>query len=225
MKIPTLDRIVKRAKSVLRRDDNRFLQHAHGVIHVGANSGQERDVYRKYQQPVVWIEPIAEVFATLTRNLRDYPQQRAFRYLITDKENETYSFHIANNNGASSSILDLKLHKDIWPGVKFEKTISLTSTTLPTMLAKENLRPADYDALVMDTQGSELLVLQGARPILDGFRFIKTEAPDFEAYAGCCMVAELTDFLSVEGFREMSRSKFAEHAGGGSYFDVVYQRT
>ena len=59
----------------------------------------------------------------------------------------------------------LKEHRDVWPKVDFTKTITLRSSTLATLLARERIDPQRYDALVMDTQGSELLVLQrrGAR--------------------------------------------------------------
>ena len=61
--------------------------------------------------------------------------------------------------------------------------------------------PPLFPALVMDTQGSELLVLRGADPRLPSFAFIKTEVADFEAYSGCCQLAEVTAFLSARGFR------------------------
>ncbi|WP_143594022.1 FkbM family methyltransferase [Synechococcus sp. BO 8801] len=62
----------------------------------------------------------------------------------------------------------------------------LKSTTLPSLLKVHQLDERDYQALIMDTQGSELLVLKGAIPVLKALPFIKTEVPDFEAYTGCC---------------------------------------
>ena len=41
-----------------------------------------------------------------------------------------------------------------------------------------------WDALVMDTQEPELLILKGAEPMLSQFKYIKTEAADFESYVG-----------------------------------------
>ena len=133
-------------------------------------------------------------------------------------------FHVSNNEGLSSSLLALKHHRDIWPEVDFIETITLSSITLATLLRKAEIDAADYDVLVMDTQGSELRVLQGALPVLPHFKFIKTEAPDFEAYEGCCRLAELDAFLSQHGFCEVAREPFASRAAGGSYYDVVYQR-
>jgi FkbM family methyltransferase len=223
MKNRTVKAVLHKFRSLLK-PPNRFLKDCAGVIHVGANVGQERDEYERYGLRVVWIEPIPEVFLTLSANIRPYSRQRALEALVTDCNDGEYQFNVASNNGASSSILDFELHKDIWPNIKFEKQITLRSTQLPTLLEREGIDLRDYDALVMDTQGSEMLVLKGALPILRRFKYIKTEVPDFESYAGCCQLSELSPFMAQHGFREYSRRQFAKRAGGGSYFDIVYKR-
>ncbi len=222
--VNVLKSVILKARNLLKPNPDRFLRHAKGVIHVGANSGQERDQYAALGLPVVWIEPIPEVFAKLTANLRGFPRQRAVQALVTDRDDVEYNFHVANNSGASSSIFDFGLHKDIWPEVGYERTIKITSKTLARVLEEEKVDVARYDVLVMDTQGSELLVLKGAEPLLPHFSFIKTEVPDFESYAGCVQLPELTEFLVRNGFRELSRHRFARHSSGGSYFDIVYSR-
>ena len=216
--------IVRRTKSLFKRNPDRLLKKIKGVIHVGANTGQEIQLYAKYGLSVVWIEPIPEVFETLKSNLIGVPKQIAVKGLVTDVENNEYEFHLANNNGASSSILELNLHQDIWPDVIFEKTIKLYSKTLSSLLKVNNINTSGYDMLVMDTQGSELLVLKGAVPVLQNFTYIKTEVPDFESYKGCCQLKDLQSFLSQHGFTELSRHKFATHPTGGSYYDIVYKK-
>jgi FkbM family methyltransferase len=217
-------KLLRRLRRLFAPDPNRFLRSVRGVVHVGANVGQERALYAKHGLDVLWVEPIPEVFAQLERNIEAYPRQRAVAALVTDRDGVEYEFHIANNRGESSSILALKEHKDVWPNVEFTATIKLQSTTLPALFAREAVKPATYDALVMDTQGSELLVLRGAEALLPGFAYIKTEVPDFEAYAGCVQLDELARFLGERGFREAWRNRFATRPGGGSYYDVVFER-
>jgi hypothetical protein len=77
---------------------------------------------------------------------------------------------------------------------------------------------------VLDTQGSELLVLRGAEQTLSGTKYVKVEVADFEAYTGCCKVDDISAFLGARGFRETTRHEFARREGGGAYFDIVYQR-
>lgn len=199
-----------------------FFKKITGVIHIGANEGQERDKYKKYFLSVVWVEPIPEVFEQLKKNINDYPNQRAFKYLLTDQDDQEVELKISNNNGLSSSILNLGLHKHIWPKVNYINSIKLKSSTLNTLISKENLNIKEYQALILDTQGSELLVLKGASEILVNMNYIVTEAADFDSYEGCCKVDDLSQFLQKYGFKEISRKKFAYHEKAGSYYDVIY---
>jgi FkbM family methyltransferase len=215
-------KLLRRLRRLFAPDPNRFLRAARGVVHVGANVGQERALYDRLGLDVLWIEPIPNVFATLAANIAAFPRQRALECLVTDRDDEPYEFNIANNGGESSSILPLKHHRDVWPKVDFTRTITLRSSTLATLLARERIDLKRYDALVMDTQGTELLVLKGAGSLLEGFRFIKTEVPDFEAYAGCAQLADIARFLTERGYAELARNRFATRPGGGNYYDVVY---
>ena len=217
-------KILRRLRRWFGPDPNRFLRSARGVIHVGANIGQERALYERRGLDVLWVEPIPGVFATLLKNLADYPRQRALQALVTNRDDHEYEFHVANNAGESSSILELTQHKEVWPKVAFTESIRLRSVTLPTLLAREGVDIMRYDTLVMDTQGSELLVLEGAESLLPGFAYIKTEVPDFEAYEGCAQLADLAAFMAARGFGELVRNRFASRAAGGHYYDVVYRR-
>lgn len=223
--LPAAMKLLRKLRRLFAPDLNRFLRSARGVVHVGANVGQERELYRRRGLDVLWIEPIPDVYAELCRNIEGFPQQRALESLVTDRDDVEYEFHVANNRGESSSILELKEHKTVWPKIAFTTTLKLRSVTLPTLLAREGVDAAAYDALVMDTQGSELLVLRGAEKLLAGFKFIKTEVPDFEAYAGCAQLDELGAYLAGHGFREIARNRFATHPGGGGYYDVVFERS
>ena len=188
MKHQILAKVQKRLRKAIWRFQARargdFLRHCRGVIHVGANSGQEREAYKRHDLPVVWIEAAPEPYQALLANLQRYPKQRAINALVLDTDGTRCTFHVANNAGASSSVLDMALHKDIWPHVVYSHDIELLSQTLPSALAGAGIDVVGYDALVMDTQGSELSVLRGASDLLKGFRYIKTEATDFESYKG-----------------------------------------
>lgn len=216
--------ILRRLRSVFKPTPDKFLKKIKGVIHVGANTGQEIQLYAKYGLSVVWIEPIPNIFQALKNNLKDFPGQIALNGLVTDVDNGEYQFHLANNNGASSSILELNLHQDIWPDVTFEKSINLRSKTLTTLLKENNIDPSPYDMLTIDTQGSELLILKGAEPILGNFTFIQSEVPNFEAYKGCCQLKDLQSFLVDRGYKEVFRNKFATHPNGGSYYDIIFKK-
>src|SRR6516164_9486571 len=105
----------RRLKAFFESSPDKILKKVKGVIHVGANTGQEIPLYAKFGLSVVWIEPIPDVFEKLQSNLIGINGQIAVKGLATDVDNMEYQFHLASNNGASSSILDLNLHQDIWP--------------------------------------------------------------------------------------------------------------
>jgi FkbM family methyltransferase len=205
-----------------RGDLGDYLSTCRGVIHVGANYGQERDIYASHGLRVAWVEPIPEVHEKLVSNISRLPDQRAIRALITDKHGEECVLHVSSNEGASSSIFDLHMHRDIWPEVSYVREIRVKSTTLPAALADAGLNAADYDALVVDTQGSELLVLRGAESLLTGLTYIQVEAADFESYKNGTTVAQLTQFLSERGFALVRKEPFAAHRDGGQYFELLF---
>ncbi|MEK9279815.1 MULTISPECIES: FkbM family methyltransferase [unclassified Bradyrhizobium] len=205
-------------------DPDNYLQLCSGVIHVGANAGQERDLYARHKLKVAWIEPIPEQFEKLQQNIRSLPDQRAINALIADSDGKPYTFHVSNNDGLSSSILDLRGHKDIWPDVHYVRDITIHSSTLKTALEMSGIDPGRYNALVLDTQGSELLVLRGAEDILRQFRFIKAEAADFESYRNCATVDQLCSYLKPFGFQVNREDRFAKRASGGAYFDILFER-
>ena len=205
-------------------NEDSYLKNARGVIHVGANSGQERETYHRLGLRVFWVEAIPTVFQNLEENIRGYPNQRAALALLADVDGQAYEFNIASNEGASSSIYDFGQHKDIWPQVTYVGKLRLQSRRLDTLIQREGLAVADYPALVMDVQGAELLVLKGAGGLLDKFRYIKAEAADFESYVGCALLKDLDAYVKSFGFAEIRRTSFAKHFEGGQYFDVVWER-
>ena len=72
LKITTIvNTLRKKIKSLFQKNPDKLLKKVRGVIHVGANTGQEIQLYVKYGLSVVWIEPIPEVFETLKSNLTD----------------------------------------------------------------------------------------------------------------------------------------------------------
>jgi FkbM family methyltransferase len=195
-----------------------------GIIHVGANAGQERDDYASYGLNVLWIEPIPWVFSELRNAISLYVNQRALEYLVLDKDDEPVRLHVSNNDGLSSSVMDLALHREVWPSVHFTKDIEIRSHKLDTIIDREHIDLGNYDGLVLDTQGSELLVLNGAERALRNFRMVKVEVADFEAYAGCPRPEQIATVLRAYGLSEWMRTPFAEHNGGGRYYDIIYLR-
>lgn len=209
--------------SRLRNSPDAYLKLVYrGIVHVGANIGDERVLYSDNKLKVVWIEPNPEIFDVLKNNIEPYANQKALNALITDRDGETYTLHISSHGGNSSSIFDLHHHKDIWPEVHYLRDISMKSMTLKTALRHAKIDLEEYEVLVMDTQGSELLILKGAEEILSSFNYIKTEAADFEIYKNCCTADQICAFLEPHGFRLIRSDEFARRKGGGACYELLF---
>lgn len=187
--------------------------------------GQECREYARYGLNVLWIEPIPWVFKELKSAISSYPKQHALEYFVLDKDGENVALHVSNNDGLSSSVMDLALHRDVWPSVHFAKDINLQSHTLDTIIDRESVDLANYDGLVLDTQGSELQILNGAKNVLRNIKMVKVEVADFEVYAGCPQPEDITKVLAVYGLKEFARFPFAEHSGGRRCYDIIYLKS
>jgi len=113
LKLHKINSIQKQILQWPKSKPDSFLKHVPSVIHVGANTMQERDSYDKLGLDAIWIKPIPHIFfSKLQANLSPHPKQRT----ISACNRPTWrgeKIHVTNNDGASSSILKLKDHKDI----------------------------------------------------------------------------------------------------------------
>lgn len=200
-----------------------YLRSCEGIIHVGANAGQERYYYSRLGLEVLWVEPIPSVYAELVHNIQNFPQQKAIQALLAAKDDESIELQIASNSGKSSSILPPAEHAEIWPDVEFNHTVTLSSLTLGTALERNNIQLNKFDALLLDTQGAELLILQGATRILSHFSFIQVEAANFEAYVNCPRIEDIIAFVEPHGFTVDPASLNGSDTGERKHIELLFK--
>lgn len=200
---------------------NVFSNNSFGIVHIGANKGQERFFYDKLDLNVVWIEANPEVANILQNNVKDYPKQTAYQGLITDEVGKHYDFKITNNS-CSSTLFDFDVHLEIYPHVHQVNTIGLISTTLNQFTIDKCIDISLYKVLLLDVEGSELLVLKGAGNILSNFDFIITEAMEYKCYKDGYTVKDMESYLHKMGFLAIERILQDSHPKGNSY-DILYK--
>src|SRR5688572_16839906 len=91
-----------------------------GVLHVGANVGEEAPVYDELGiKSVFWIEGNPDTYKLLCANIenRNLTGHYSACYIISDENKEDATLHVSNNGSQSSSILDLGTHKTAHPEV------------------------------------------------------------------------------------------------------------
>jgi FkbM family methyltransferase len=171
-----------------------------GILHIGAHKCEELETYLKYTtiDKILWIEAIESL---IKENLEKNPNLNILNAVVSDKDNQNIKFKITNLTNCSS-ILDLKYHKEIHPNVEVTEIIETKTKTIQTIFTENNINPLEYNSLIMDIQGAELLALKGMGHILNNIDNIYIEVNEKELYEGCCTLNDLDEYLSNLGFEK-----------------------
>lgn len=173
-----------------------------GVLHLGANEGQEASVYSKHGiDTVIWVEALPEVCAKLQHHIEQFPGQMALCACVSDVDGLEVQFHVANNQAQSSSFLEFGTHSKEHPSVRWVRHETMRTIRVDTLLLQKDLVPqGDQWFLNVDLQGAELFALRGMGEMLRTFRWAYIEVNERELYKGCPLVGELDQFMVMNGF-------------------------
>jgi FkbM family methyltransferase len=172
-----------------------------GVLHLGANTGQEAADYAKAGfARAIWVEALPEVHAKLSRHVGMYPRSVALLACLSDVDGKPVSFNVASNQGQSSSFLEFGTHSAEHPTVKFERKVEMFTTRADSLLNKHGFKTGPGWFLNVDLQGAELLALKGLGDRLKGFSHAYIEVNEKELYKGCPLVGEIDAYLLKFGF-------------------------
>jgi len=190
-----------------------------GVIHVGGHKAQEYDTYKEgglINQ--IWIEGNPQFHYEIVSKIGNDENVLIFNELIYDEEKEV-KFGLANN-GASSSILPLKLHKEYYPNIRYDGYMLKQCKRLDNLMSEHNVNLSLYNGLVMDVQGVELNVIKSFGDNIKNLDFIESEVNVEELYEGCCLIDELDTYLNSHGFERIITAMWENGAVG--WGDALY---
>jgi len=188
-----------------------------GILHVGANIGEEAKAYLEmgvFRQ--IWIEANPEIFSILQQKVTALPNQfdnnQLFfcNFCIGDVDGQEVNFHVSNNGSQSSSILELGTHKYAHPDVHYVRDIPMKTHRIDTVFnrLKESKNehgynafdPDKFDFLNIDLQGAELMALRGMGDLLKQFKYAYLEINKQELYKGCALWPEVEKYMKGFGF-------------------------
>lgn len=198
------------------------IYYASGILHIGANTGQEMNFYNSLNvSKVFWIEAIPETFEQLRINLENLNSTKvkhiSIKALVTDQDDQVYPFHLFSNGYASSSIFAGN-NEIFWDWVHEVGVTNLVSKKLSTVLKENKILKTDFDYVLIDTQGSELLVLKGFEEYLDNVKWIEVEVSQRPFYHGGVLFPELNSYLNEKGFIVGPYQEIPDHG------NIVYVR-
>lgn len=189
-----------------------------GVLHVGANVGEEAPVYHELGiQKVIWIEANADLFPALMENITKYPNPVAYNFAAGD-ENKKTVLHISNNGSQSSSVLELGTHKQAHPDVHYVADKEVDMFRIDHALGSGEIDGCDF--LNIDVQGFELNVLRGMGNLIRQFQWVYLEVNQQPLYVGCALIDSIDLFMTANGLRRVE-TKWCGNTGWG---DSLYVR-
>lgn len=186
-----------------------------GVLHCGANIGEEAVQYEKAGiKNVMWIEANADIYSILKNNIKPYPGHVALNFCIGDEDDKEVTFHISNNAGQSSSFLDLGTHAKNHPDVVYIQDVPMKTKRLDTVLRSHDWSQFPMDYLSMDLQGAEGMALRGMGSLLEKFKWVYLEVNTEQVYKGNAELPEIEKYLAQFGFFRrgitMTRAKWGD---------------
>ena len=183
-----------------------------GILHVGAHECEEIVEYDKHlpRSNVLWVEALQDKVDLSKSKFGNIFIEQA---VVSDKC-ETVKFN-RSNNGQSSSILELGLHKHFHPHVWYTE-----SFTCETKLLKDILYYYDipFNFINLDIQGAELKALKGMEEYLPQIDYIYTEVNSDYVYEGCALIGELDEYLEKFGLKRVETQWYNDCKWGDAFY-------
>ena len=174
-----------------------LMRQSHGILHIGAHHGQEALFYKRLNLPVLWVEADPISFAELKKNISNYPNQTCRNFIAHSVCEENSEFHIASNNGESSSIFPIAVN-EYWEGLENVGVNYLPAMKIDCAIPSSVIKKYSY--WVIDVQGAELEVLKGSLKSLRFCRYLNLEVSQGTFYKGGAHYIDLKQFLENLGF-------------------------
>jgi FkbM family methyltransferase len=175
--------------------------HIKGIVHIGAHECEEKSAYNNFgilDEKIIWIEAMNDKCLSMQKHHQNI---KIINAVVSNLDDLKITFNISNN-GQSSSILELDLHKQYHPSVHYVNSFEVLSKTITTIY-KDNTLSNDFANFYnLDIQGAELLALKGiSDDIFKNIDYIYTEVNTDSVYKDCAKFDELTEFLRTKGFK------------------------
>ena len=171
-----------------------------GVIHVGANIGQERFMYQELGRNVLWIEPDPMVCEILLNNVSGIEGQKVLHGLVSDQP-QLVRFNISNQR-CRSSMFEFTEHHTMDDDFEHIETMNMVPFRL------DLLDVSGYDVLVSDTQGADYNVIVSLGEKIHDFGLIICEVMKRQIYRNIRLEEDITDYLANMGFELISQHKY-----------------
>lgn len=192
------------------------------ALHIGASLGQEAEIYKRLGIETWHIEAIPEVFTSLKMNLEGLEGQHPIHACLSREAGLATTFNISSNDGLSSSLLPLGRHQTEYPSISYDRVISVTTESVDSLIQRK-LIDSDIDFLLIDAQGAEKLILEGASSFLQQGSLIAAviETAVVPLYEGGATYLEVAEILLRHDLH-LRQAVFGDHGWTDAIFLKPY---
>jgi len=184
-----------------------------GIIHIGGHHGQEYDLYKNLNIPILFFEPLTNNFNILSNKTKNDNNVLAYQCALGN-ENKVVTMNVDTaNQGQSSSILKPKKHLEQYHHITYDYKEEVNMFRLDDI----DLDLSKYNFLNIDVQGYELEVFKGAFGSLKNIDYIISEVNRDEVYEGCPHIDELDNFLTQFNFQRVETNWAGDIWGDAFY--------
>lgn len=182
-----------------------------GILHLGANLCQEKELYNSIgitDDNILWIEANSDIINSNQTNV--------INAVLSNKNDEDVDFIITNNN-QYSSILELYKILEEHPEIIEIDRRQVKTITLNTLYENNNIPYDKYDFINIDLGGAELKTLMGADKILPNIKAIYIKVTTIELYKNCGLLSELDLFFEYYKFKKIAIEMTENYWGDALY--------
>ncbi|MFA5094771.1 MAG: FkbM family methyltransferase [Candidatus Omnitrophota bacterium] len=188
------------------------------LVDAGARGGLQKNWKRAGKHlNVIGFEPDAAEFARLSAS-----QPRGFKYINTAlySRKARIRLFLTRNRGVSSVYRPDTVFLERFPEKErydITDTVEVDAEPLDAVLASNGIYDADF--LKLDTQGSELDILQGASGLVGDKLFgIEVEAETVPVYEGQPLLADVDAFIRSKGYFLFDIKPFYWKRSAGAFY-------
>jgi len=186
------------------------IQNIKGIIQIGANSGQEVGLFKKFTNNIILIEPIFQ--------LANYLNQTHPDCLVIPcglgSTNSMMDLYLASNGGESSSVLKPLNHPVYYPDIIFDQSIKIPVRTFESLVDEFNINMNSFNILVSDAQGYDLEAIKGFGSYITNFELIIAEYINSNLYENEASLKDMINYFTPLNFELIDT--FDENLGAGN---------
>lgn len=205
------------------------------IFDVGSCEGEDSIKYSRLfpSSQIYAVEALPSNLELLKSNLDKYSVSNVeIIPLALSDEKGTVKFYVSsgqpkekkesqdwNYGNKSSSLLPPDKNLKMFPWLKFQDVIEVSTTTISDICREQNITHIDF--IHMDVQGAELKVLQGAKEMIEKVKVIWLEVEAITLYENQPLKKDIEKFMGQHNFCKL-KDTVGKISGDQLYINASY---